>query len=312
MLPQPDPQVLKANPDFARLYKDLAANKLNTDGSSQIIDPKEAKTRDAFATELQNTRVELARKNLLSEGLCHVAYSLGELPDELQDTIRIVLARLEGRLESADDDIVQAETEVFQQEINTIAQPLSDYFQAVTASLATIAVPPQEDQAKNNHDLEDSVASLLEKTSTLETRLHEARISLANETASLLTLHQKAYTIIIRILEQTIHGSVARGTRAHAEYLAQMTQALEQKLRVIEMQTLQQIYTPEVNAALRTKEQELEKEQTALRRQIRELESNLQDYERVKGMKELANTYAEVQRETIRVQADIDRLRNKP
>jgi len=152
---------------------------------------------------------------------------------------------------------------------------------------------------------------LLDNTSSLETSLHDARISLANETASLLTLHQKAYTIIIRTLEQTIHGSVARGTRAHAEYLAQMTQGLEQKLRIIEMQTLQQIYTPEVNDALRTKEQELEKEQIALRRQTRELETDLQGYERVKGMKELANTYAEVQRETIKVQADIDRLQNK-
>jgi len=90
-----------------------------------------------------------------------------------------------------------------------------------------------------------------------------------------------------------------------------MTQGLEQKLRIIEMQTLQQIYTPEVNDALRTKEQELEKEQIALRRQTRELETDLQGYERVKGMKELANTYAEVQRETIKVQADIDRLQNK-
>lgn len=152
---------------------------------------------------------------------------------------------------------------------------------------------------------------MLEGTVSLGTRLHDARISLANETASLLSLHQKAYTIIIRTLEQTIHGSVARGTRAHAEYLAQMTQGLEQKLRIVEIQTLQQIYTPEMNDALRTKEQELEKEQTALRRQIRELESDLQAYERVKGMKELANTYAEIQRETIKVQADIDRLRNK-
>lgn len=83
MLPQADAQVLKANPDFARLYKDLAANKLNTDGSSQIVDPKEAEARAAFATELHNTLVELARKSLLSEGLRHVAYNIRELPDEV-------------------------------------------------------------------------------------------------------------------------------------------------------------------------------------------------------------------------------------
>lgn len=83
MLPQADAQVLKANPDFARLYKDLATNKLNTDGSSQIVDPKAAKARDAFATELHNARVELARKRLLFEGLRHVAYNIRELPDEV-------------------------------------------------------------------------------------------------------------------------------------------------------------------------------------------------------------------------------------
>lgn len=83
MLPQADAHILKANPEFARLYKDLAANKLNTDGSSQIVDPKDAKTRDIFAAELQNARVKLARKRLLIEGLRHVAYNLTELPDEV-------------------------------------------------------------------------------------------------------------------------------------------------------------------------------------------------------------------------------------
>jgi len=189
-----------------------------------------------------------------------------------------------------------------------VVRYLSSYFLSVIKSLVSIADPSQNSQGKNGADLEDIVHVLLHSMDNLSTRLKDSRISLANETASLLALHQKAYTIIIRILEQTIHGSVARGTRAHAEYLVQMTQGLEQKLRIIEMQTLQQIYTPEVNHALRAKEQELEKEQSALRRDIHELESILQRYEGIKGMKELANSYEEVRRETAKVQADIDRL----
>lgn len=221
------------------------------------------------------------------------------------------MASLEQRLDSADDDIVHAETEAFYKEIVQIARYISDYFQSVVTSVVNIATPAQDGQGKNGTDVEESVRVLLHTTETLKARLHDARISLANETAALLALHQKAYTIIIRILEQTIHGSVARGTRAHAEYLAQMTQGLEQKLRIIEMQTLQQIYTPEVNDALRVKEQELGKEQTGLRRDIRELETTLQRYEGIKGMKELAHTYAEVQRETSKVQADIHRLNSE-
>jgi len=84
MLPQADAQVLQVNPDFARLYKDVATIKLNTDGSSKIVDAKEAKARADFTTQLNNARVELAKKGLLEEGLRHVAYSIKELPDEVQ------------------------------------------------------------------------------------------------------------------------------------------------------------------------------------------------------------------------------------
>jgi len=84
MLPQVDAQVLRVSPDFARLYKDIATNKLNPDGSSRIVDTKEAKARAVFATQLHNARVELARKSLLDEGLRHVAYTIKELPDEVQ------------------------------------------------------------------------------------------------------------------------------------------------------------------------------------------------------------------------------------
>jgi len=48
MIPQPDLHVLTANPQFALLYKDLATNRLERNGSSRVLDVKAAKEREGF------------------------------------------------------------------------------------------------------------------------------------------------------------------------------------------------------------------------------------------------------------------------
>lgn len=156
--------------------------------------------------------------------------------------------------------------------------------------------------------LEDRVNKILLDLDSRRQRLQTSRMGLADEAAGLLALYQKLYTASIRVLEQTIHGSVARGSRTHAEYLLQMTEGMHKKLQLTETQVMQQVYSAEVKEALKVRGQDLLRETAVWKRKTRDLESSLRDYESIRGMKQLADSYAEVQREIRKVQADLDRL----
>jgi hypothetical protein len=139
-------------------------------------------------------------------------------------------------------------------------------------------------------------------------RLNESRISLSNTTSKTLHLHQTLLETTIRRLEQVIHGSVARGTRAQAEYLAHVADGLDKKLQMMEKQVMQQVYSPEAKEAIKAKEQGLVKENMTLKRRIREMEAIHEDYDKIKGIRAVAETYAEVQKEIQKVQSEIERL----
>ena len=89
-----------------------------------------------------------------------------------------------------------------------------------------------------------------------------------------------------------------------------MAEGLDKKLRIIEGQVLQQIYTPDVAEALKEREQALSRQNAELRRRVREQEATLQGYESGRGMKQLAETYAELLEETSKVKADLDRFKD--
>ena len=177
--------------------------------------------------------------------------------------------------------------------------------------LSSISAQVHTTDGKTHADshLEDDVAHLQKCIADRSNQLHDSRIALANEAAALLTLHQKLYESIIRLLEQTVHGSVARGLRAHADYLASVAEGLDKKLRIMEGQILQQIYTPDVAEALKVREQELKGQNAERRRRLRKQEATLQGYESGRGMKQLAETYSELLDETRKVKADLDRFK---
>lgn len=112
----------------------------------------------------------------------------------------------------------------------------------------------------------------------------------------------------IRILEQTIHGSVARGTKAKAEYLATVAEGMSKKLHLQHGQLVLQVYSSDVQEALKAKSDTLESQKRAVKRQVREAEEKLEEYRKAAGMKGMALEYAEVLRETERVESEIERL----
>lgn len=133
-------------------------------------------------------------------------------------------------------------------------------------------------------------------------------MALANESGHVLSYYQTLLEAVTRRLEQTIHGSVARATRTQAEYLAHVAEGLDKKLRVMELQVMQQVYTPEVREGLKVQEGELVRENAALRRRTRELEQRLTAFGGVRGMRQIADMYAEVGREVNKVKDEVERL----
>ncbi|GME49191.1 Galactosyl transferase [Neofusicoccum parvum] len=200
MLPPIDPAALERNPKFKVLYEDLSKNKLNEDAS----------TRDIKRQRV----IEQAR--------------------ELHEVITIVAAQLNGRVPSAEREILQEDV---------------DYF------------------------------TLME--------------------------------VVVRMLEQTVHGSVARAVRAKAEHLAAVAKGLELKLSIL---TLTSNPSSSLASALSNYSEYLTSEKAELQHRKAIAEDRLRAFEKAGGsgrsgiMKEIARRYAEVEEEIAKVQMEVGRL----
>lgn len=114
----------------------------------------------------------------------------------------------------------------------------------------------------------------------------------------------------IRILEQTIHGKVARATKGKAEYLSTVAEGMSRKLQLQQNQLLSQTNSPEMEEALRIKAEDLEREAVALKRKVREKREVLEEYraEGGGGVESMAREYARILGEVERVRGDIEKL----
>ena len=83
---------------------------------------------------------------------------------------------------------------------------------------------------------------------------------------------------------------------------------MSKKLLLQHGQLMQQIYTPEIQDILRNKQEALDAESLSLKRKVREMDEKLAAYRQERGMKQMVGEYAELLRETERVEREIDRL----
>ena len=139
----------------------------------------------------------------------------------------------------------------------------------------------------------------------------ESRLSLAQQTATLHELYRQVIQTCVRTLEQTIHGSAARGTKAEADYLAGVAEGMSKKLAVHHGQLMQQVYSAEMSDFLRKKADEMDAESRVLRRKTREVEEKLVEYRQARGMEQMVREYAEIMKETERVSNEVEKLEKK-
>lgn len=140
------------------------------------------------------------------------------------------------------------------------------------------------------------------------TSLSALRLDLAHESVNLLSLYRTATELSIRILEQTIHGSICRSTKTKAEYLATVAEGMSRKLQLQSNQLMAATKSPEMEAALAGKAEKLEMESGLLKRKVREARGLLEEYRDGGGVEGLAREYARILGEAERVRGDIERL----
>lgn len=140
--------------------------------------------------------------------------------------------------------------------------------------------------------------------------LASLRIDLAHEATHLLSLYRAATELSIRILEQTIHGSISRSTKTKADYLAIVAEGMSRKLQLQLNRLMTATRSPEMEAALKGRAAELEKEYGFLRREVREKRELLEEYRNGGGVEGMAREYAGILAEVERVREEVERLEN--
>jgi len=156
--------------------------------------------------------------------------------------------------------------------------------------------------------LPQAVAKLKDSTSGARSTTAEIRLALAREASDLHATYRKIMEAGIRILEQTIHGSVARGTKAKADYLAVVAEGMSKKLELQHGQLMSQVYSTDVQETLHIRAASVEKETRTVKTKVREAEERLEEYRKAAGIEGMAREYAEILKETERVKAEIERL----
>ncbi|KAI4743165.1 hypothetical protein E4T50_06441 [Aureobasidium sp. EXF-12298] len=306
MFPQPDAETLARNPQFALLWKDLTTNKITRDGVSKSValDKETVKIRDT----LKSKQIEQAKVEVLKDAVRAVAFGEGEggLGGELRETAQIVSAQLDGKLDAQDEDIVQVEVEEFMSNIETVRAAVETHMEQNVMLLCQILDPTQ--QQPDPSTLPAQVQALQTEVEEAKWQLSVKRIELASTLTRLLKINAQLLQTAIRILEQVMHGSVGRHTRARAEHLATVGQGLEKRLLVARKTVAGQVYDGRAEEQLIRKKEEMDARSAGLRRRLRDREQWLERLEGVAGLKEAVEEMSRIKGEIGRVKEEVGRL----
>ena len=172
-------------------------------------------------------------------------------------------------------------------------------------SLLSQLLDPSEQQT----DLSSSLHALKNSIITSRTNLSSSRASLTTQAVSLATLYTTAFETAIRILEQVIHGSVARHSKAQAAYLAIVAEGIEKKYLVLKAQVINNVYDTETRALLEESMEEVEGEIRRAWGVLRRREGWLGRLEgQGRGLEKIAEDVVALRAEIERVREEVERL----
>jgi hypothetical protein len=141
-----------------------------------------------------------------------------------------------------------------------------------------------------------------------------------SKTTTLLGIYHLATVLIIQILEQNKHGSIARHIKTKTEYLSLSAQQIALEVKEKKVRGERMVYTDEVKGALGSYMDNLRSGRERLSERRREAERALWGYGvgrqedggtagKEKMMREIARVYGELGKEVREVGRDIERLK---
>jgi diphthamide biosynthesis protein 3 len=183
------------------------------------------------------------------------------------------------------------------------------------------------DQSSGDQDIEQlvhQIYALLNSIINQGNSISATRNCIIDLADQIHAIHREILEVAVRILEQTMHGSVVRGIKARAEHLAAVAKGLDLKIRFVYHSILTRLAdlpfrilaksdpllsNPELVSALQAYNEHLTSTAKDLRSQIEVVESELDRYEaKGKGMDQIANRYAELTTKCEKLRSEIQRL----
>jgi len=237
---------------------------------------------------------------------------------QLQEVVAIVAAQLNetSYTLSADDlELLQDDTNTFSEHLPdnigpAVSRQLCENYQLLLKIESPVDGSSKQNGLKAGSALSQKLAS---RSSHLRhQQQHEipsALLCLTDTLAEVLAAHTSLLEATIQVLERTKHGSLARGTKAHAEHLATVATGMERKIAIMRLQSLERTYTPEVQVAVGNYSRHLQDTKVRLDERERTSLQQLKEYEEQgEGMKEIAKRFGGILKECENVKAEIKRL----
>lgn len=304
MLPPIPPSVLERNPRFNQLYKDISPSRLNPDATTRLI--KQQRAQADIEKQLQVLRKEALQIDVLRNAFLHIAK---DLPSEIRMSCMIVAGNLRGGLSSTELEILNEVIEPFNSNVKSIGAAISASLKHLVASLASL-IAAEEGREIKPSDLTQvpaNSAKLLSQNVATAQKIAQLRTRVTDLSDQINSTHREILEASVRILEQTLHGSVARGMRAKAEHLAVVAKGLDLKIRILDAGDPLRS-NGELRAALDAYGEHLGDLRRKLEGRVRELEGEMQGYESEGGLKEIGKRFADVLGKCEDVKREIARL----
>ncbi|KAK8920538.1 hypothetical protein H634G_02314 [Metarhizium anisopliae BRIP 53293] len=324
MIPSVDDQVLRDNPEFAKLYSVLKNDILNPDGSTKCdpdvkerkvvnqraiatASPPDVKTSADKPADTRSDDPTLTEPSGLLAELLLILPSLvdSDLPVDSHDVAFILSSPPFSEFESL---------------LPELGAIISANLHASALSLVRITHP-----SKNPSYLHRHIPSLPADHAALRGKLSEAQQSLiSNRLQALASLTEliSSYTQSLKLLIQALeskHGLAARSLELRALDVSLEAQSTELDAKATSTSLSKEMYSPEAVTALRHYLSHLKDAQVRAAERVRGLQAELGEYgvgvdkdgSKEKTMKEMARVYHEMERQMEDVKKDLDRLDNK-
>lgn len=156
---------------------------------------------------------------------------------QLLEACHIITAQLNSELTKSDLEILADDIDYFVANIPTIAIAISKQLEHLALILAKITTPDGtlQDGAPDISKLPAQATTLQESISNQTTSIAMTRMRITELGVQIHAVYRELFEVSVRIIEQTLHGSVARGGKARAEHLASVTKGMELKLQYVHL-----------------------------------------------------------------------------